>query len=255
MRQSYSCIQYMGATIYPRRIINNMVRHSRDGDAESANDRSDELEFLWRELVEEYTRRDLSFLQDRQHAISGIVDFLSTTYGDRCHFGIWTSCAVACLLWKVTPGGESYTIPNLPTWSWMSITGQIDLDYVVYLGNPETLIEWDDKASTHTMHIKYRVVAGNEVYDSMQAGGSDLIVETWPDVQTSSEIRVFTTVVSFPDDAERLYFLILGRGTNGNMMALVAISDEDIVYHRVGLAELRSSDIWLSKPRKEVLLK
>ncbi|KAI1773591.1 HET-domain-containing protein [Hypoxylon cercidicola] len=254
MRQSANCIQYTSATVHPRRIIRNAVRDGIGGDVESANDRSDELEFLWRELIEEYTRRDLTFPQDRQHAISGIVDFLSSTYGDKCNFGIWRSCAVACLLWKATPGRESYAIPDLPTWSWMSVTGQIDLDYVVYLDSPEALVEWDDEASIHVMHIKCCVVAGNEVYESMQAESSDLIVDTWADIQTSSDIRTLTTVLNFPVDAEGLYFLILGRGTNGNMTALVATSDEGTVYRRVGLAELRSSDIWLSKPRKDVLL-
>ncbi|KAI0165153.1 HET-domain-containing protein [Hypoxylon sp. FL1284] len=254
MSQSPSCIRYMSATIHPRRIISNKVRYGRDGDVESANDRSDELEFLWRELVEEYTRRDLSFPQDRQHAITGIVDFLSPTYRDKCHFGIWKSCAVACLLWKVTPGRESYAITDLPTWSWMSVTGQIDLDYLVYLDSPEAQIEWDAEASTHAMHIKCCVVPSDEVFGSMQAGGPDLIAETWADIHSSSGIEAFTTVVSFPGNAKDLYFLILGRGTNGNMTALVATSDQDAVYRRVGLAELRGSDMWLSKPRKDVLL-
>jgi Heterokaryon incompatibility protein (HET) len=55
--------------------------------------------YPWHMIVEEYTRRSLSFLHDRALAISGIAERIAEKTDDLYYAGLWRSCLVSQLAW------------------------------------------------------------------------------------------------------------------------------------------------------------
>jgi hypothetical protein len=94
------------------------------------------LEFnseLWRDIVKEYTSRELSDPKDRLLAISGIATALGDISKDSYLAGLWLNDFPTALLWEIAspfdPKPPNY---RAPSWSWASVDGlmafPIDLD-------------------------------------------------------------------------------------------------------------------------------
>ncbi|KAI1801261.1 HET-domain-containing protein [Daldinia bambusicola] len=257
MKRSWSAIDYELSTVYPRRIIDSVARNQAEENGLLVDTKGGDLDSIWREIVEQYTLRRLSYAEDRPLAISGVVDFLSTTFRDRCHFGVWESSPVTGLLWKTTlsyeeedeeEGEERRSVGGLPTWSWMSITGPVDLDCVVYFDRPEAVVEWDDDPSHSRLVISCLVLRGEEVHGSGTEGpNSKVLIDSWSDFSEGSAEYHF-----LPE--EECSFLVLARETNGHYLALVAACYGDNVYHRCGVAELNIPSDWQPRSREKIVM-
>ncbi|KAI1134393.1 HET-domain-containing protein [Hypoxylon sp. FL0543] len=247
MKKSWSCIDYQTSALHPRRIIDSVANNQALQKGLIVDTKGSDLEHIWREIVEQYTLRELGVIEDRPLAIGGVVDFLSSMFGDKCHFGVWESCPVVCLLWKTLPLEGRINLRGLPTWSWMSVTGAVDLDSLVYFDRPEGLVEWDAESSYAQLRISCCILEGEEVYRGMEETGSEVLVEAWSDFSEGEEEYIFLP-------SEDSYFLVLGRLTNGHSMALVASYEEGDVYHRSGLAELNVPGAWHARPREQITL-
>ncbi|KAI1416835.1 HET-domain-containing protein [Hypoxylon sp. FL1857] len=247
MKKSWSCIDYQTSAVHPRRIIDSVANKQALERGLIVDTKGGDLEHIWREIVEQYTLRVLGFYEDRPLAIGGVIDFLSNMFGDKCHFGVWESCPVVCLLWKTLPLEERINIRGLPTWSWMSLTGPVDLDSLVYFDKPEGLVDWDGEDSYARLRISCCILKGEEVYSGTGETGSEILIEAWSDFSEGE-----AEYISLP--SEDSYFLILCRLTNGHSLALVASYEEGDAYHRSGLAELNVPDGWRAKPREQIIL-
>lgn len=217
------------------------------------------LEFRWPGLVDQYTRRVLGEVGDRPHAIAGVVAALEGVTGDKCVYGVWRSCAVACLLWAVVDGEgaeEVVRVPgggggDLPTWSWMSVTAPVELDRVQYMKVPEAVVDWggaggDDK----TLCMSCRVLEENEVI-----GPAPLLVYSMLDVGKVASAPPSPSDWIRPPVKEPIFFLVIARQIDKTFLAVLATSAGGGVYHRRGLAELKSSSVISSKPRERIYLK
>ena len=90
---------------------------------------------LWKRVVEQYTKMDLTHAQDRLVALSGIAQMLTREMHnkgiqDRCIAGLWLKGFASQLLWHVNEGQGKDPQPlkdvrpcsyRAPTWSWASI--------------------------------------------------------------------------------------------------------------------------------------
>ena len=101
---------------------------------------------LWKDMVELYSQRDLTFETDKLIAIAGVTKRISTVSQDEYCAGLWRKDLLAQLLWNTSyglkaSGDEAVRVKrgNLPTWSWASVDGKIsyffspigDCEYVV----------------------------------------------------------------------------------------------------------------------------
>ncbi|KAH7397060.1 hypothetical protein BKA66DRAFT_231698 [Pyrenochaeta sp. MPI-SDFR-AT-0127] len=83
---------------------------------------------MWTEVVEHYSRRHISFHQDRLPAISSLASFYEEAAG-RYLAGLWESHLPECLLWwtdrghRPEPSNSSMSYP--PSWSWASTEGAV----------------------------------------------------------------------------------------------------------------------------------
>jgi hypothetical protein len=90
----------------------------------------EELWSLWRQLVKQYTRRELTFPDDKLPALAGLADkFRAAGAGDYVH-GLWEDSIEKDMLWY----NLGYNISELrprkgPSWSWISAAdGGIEWD-------------------------------------------------------------------------------------------------------------------------------
>lgn len=87
----------------------------------------------WATLVQEYSRRNLTFQTDKLPAISGLAAVISQALGHEFHYGIWKHKAHHMLMWKHVgqkhEHGMSFSRQNssrAPTWSWASVDGGVE---------------------------------------------------------------------------------------------------------------------------------
>jgi hypothetical protein len=78
---------------------------------------------LWRSIVEEYTKRGLTFDKDKLPALSGVAKTFQPKMG--AYFArIWENDLPLGLLWKLPEKedrGKRASNPILPSWSWASV--------------------------------------------------------------------------------------------------------------------------------------
>ncbi|KAI5921527.1 heterokaryon incompatibility protein-domain-containing protein [Camillea tinctor] len=247
---SKTCIRYdRMSRMKPRRLVNRHVKI----DGRSINDIEDSLSSIWPEVVEEYTSRDLSFAEDRPLAAGGVIDFLSGIFHDKCYFGVWASCPIACLLWQKTYSGrESVAIPGLPTWSWMSITGQVDLYHMILLGNHngEANVEFDEDPSHQRIFLTCCVVREEDVREARD------VTEFHPDHSEMESRGMIAVAAAASDDGgfQDLFLLVLTKTTDRKLLAVIATHEGSNTYRRWGLMEIKNPDRWLSNPKRKVVL-
>lgn len=272
-----TCVRYdLTSRMRPRRLV---TRHLKI-EGVSLDDVADRLADVWPQVVEEYTSRELSFpLEDRPLAVRGVIDFLSAAFGgDTCRFGVWASCPVACLLWQKTivhgnGGGswESVRIPRLPTWSWMSVTGQVDLYHMILLGNHRGLaqVEFDDEKKEqqhqkqqqqqqpHNEHHQLFITCHMLMEEEVRQAGD--ITEFRPDLTVlGSRIdQEGKVIVAGSDKDEGCSLLVLASTTDRKLVAIAATSASENgndTYQRRGLVEIKYRDKWLSNAQRRVVL-
>jgi len=93
---------------------------------------------LWRRLIQDYTRRDLTDGRDKLIAVEGITRRMGKLLNDKCHAGIWTADAIRSLLWFVEPSCNSLlqsrvtrndalsSVFDAPSWSWAKVKGPVE---------------------------------------------------------------------------------------------------------------------------------
>jgi hypothetical protein len=102
---------------------------------------------IWKNFVQNYTRRKLTVPSDRLPAIVGISQKFKDAWSDEYCAGIWKRQFIPSLTWRriesVEGPGAQYWPPlseyRAPSWSWASIEGPIEFDYRFDLGNARGL--------------------------------------------------------------------------------------------------------------------
>jgi len=86
------------------------------------------LAVTWSHIVQDYTRRRLTFGEDKLPAISGIAKhMLRTRPGDTYLAGIWRNDMPVFLLWAPTNNARRPASYRAPSWSWASVDGQVSI--------------------------------------------------------------------------------------------------------------------------------
>jgi hypothetical protein len=81
---------------------------------------------IWYALVEEYTKRNLTFKDDRLLAISGLADRFEGDGKQTYLAGLWQAQLPLSLLWKCVKPERQPEVQRAPSWSWASIDGPVD---------------------------------------------------------------------------------------------------------------------------------
>lgn len=116
----------------------------------------------WYSLVENYTSRKLTKLDDIFPALSGVVSEVTKLISDEYIAGLWKSCLHVGLLWQskgVNWGGlPRPTVKRAPSWSWAAVDGPIS--YLSSSRIRHTKVNF----SAITIHDAYCAIFGQNPY-------------------------------------------------------------------------------------------
>lgn len=106
----------------------------------------------WYELVSAYSGREMTYRIDRIRALAGIIELISKKTNMINVAGLWETTLAFDLLWAPTncqrlPPGP----PVAPSWSWASVSGQVDSLLTSFRGAHE---EVDEETRGGVIHIK-----------------------------------------------------------------------------------------------------
>jgi hypothetical protein len=131
--------QSIGQTFYRRktgskRLPVNVFIYKKSGK----KDKKVKLQVdLWKSIIEDYSRRNITFRQDRMSALAGVAKELETVWKDTYIAGLWEKCLISHLGWHRSGKMKSNSKPPLdleeylgPTWSWVSFDGPVLFDVI-----------------------------------------------------------------------------------------------------------------------------
>ncbi|KAE8343866.1 heterokaryon incompatibility protein-domain-containing protein [Aspergillus arachidicola] len=115
---------------------------------------------LWRNVVEEYTRRRFTRGSDRIIALCGFVERIEAALHDKYDLGIWHKDALRCLVWSTQePEVRRQADIDAPSWSWQQT--RVPIDYQLPPGHLTPKIEYKAKVeSVETKRLEYNIFTG-----------------------------------------------------------------------------------------------
>jgi hypothetical protein len=182
----------------------------------------------WRELVEEYTSRVLSYPSDRLTAISGLAARFQTGWPDATYMtGIWREDP-ASLAWHVDyfPSRKSKSrIEKCPSWSWGSIETPVHFQQYPLKEEHITIISWNKEQGILEVRAPLLEFSSKSIAEekrSMRILPHEL-KEMLPDIDMSWA------------EGENYYLLAAGTHKEGTpCLVLRAIEGRPGAYERVG---------------------
>lgn len=112
----------MESALYP--VLNNLGSALRVCLQHTSDDRS--MRQMWREIVNSYSVRKLTRIDDKLPALSGIAGLLEERSGDTYCAGLWEKSLPFDLLWRCDQSGNlQIEKTRSPSWSWISVNGAV----------------------------------------------------------------------------------------------------------------------------------
>lgn len=112
----------MESTLYP--VMNNLGSALRICLKQTSDDRS--MRQMWREIVNSYSVRELTRINDKLPALSGIAGLFKDCSSDTYCAGLWEKSLPFDLLWRCDQSGNLQPKKTRsPSWSWISVDGAV----------------------------------------------------------------------------------------------------------------------------------
>ncbi|KND92074.1 hypothetical protein TOPH_03546, partial [Tolypocladium ophioglossoides CBS 100239] len=97
----------------------------------------------WSQIIKEYSKRDFTFTTDKLPALAGIAKSFTGQAAARYLCGLWEEQLEQCFFWRLTEPPRSRPTGQMPTWSWASVSGNVDcwqssIENVEFLGSDVT---------------------------------------------------------------------------------------------------------------------
>ncbi|KAK0106224.1 hypothetical protein ONS96_003867 [Cadophora gregata f. sp. sojae] len=215
----------------------------------------------WYDILYDYTRRDLTFSNDKLVAISGIASIVGTCIQDEYYAGLWRHDMPRALLWSPY---EEETLPKAPhksslppiyrapSWSWAAVESPISCFLCrERLPNPPI---------AEVLDVGTKLV-GEDVYGQVSEGR--LVIrgpvkravvgvksEVWPEQPLlrmegweEGDITHGVFDLEWLDEGTEVWCLQI---TAAYGLMLVKVGGEEDVFSRIGVFHLRHT--WLSSP-------
>lgn len=98
----------------------------------------------WWDWVEDYSRRELTFLKDKYAAFAGITDFYQMSRSETIILGLRKKALSVDLMWIPQGPAVKSKLPDVPSWSWFSITRPVKR-FTLHPGSgPSAWPLWDE---------------------------------------------------------------------------------------------------------------
>jgi hypothetical protein len=150
----WECLEMDASEVFPDGMPKQVVGRFKDLDPRSAGQRARaesglESEPLvntlavWSKIVGQYTRCSLTMAKDKMVALSALARQVQAQLGPEVRYvaGIWDKFVATQLFWQVSGDARRPAEYRAPSWSWMSVDGQISIEHVYQLNQREVVLE------------------------------------------------------------------------------------------------------------------
>jgi Heterokaryon incompatibility protein (HET) len=152
--------------------LNGMMEHIEQTSRDSNND-PDVLWNAWKQLIGNYSARDLSIATDKLPAVSGLASRFSRLWGCAYYAGLWECMLVEGLNWYVfEPLAFRLEEYCAPSWSWASAIGAIVWEY-----DDKDDTQEEDNPVNSTRIIECKVKLANDAAKFSQVTDGSLRIE------------------------------------------------------------------------------
>jgi hypothetical protein len=204
--------------------------------------------YTWIRLIGNYSRRNITKLQDKLVAISGVAKYLQASIQADYLAGLWNTDSPLQLMWRVpvTSEPQAARVPVFvaPTWSWASIHGAIDIEeqisnslvssFMIDILEVNIVLKTGDKfGDILSGKLKLR-----GWLRSFELHGSD--TNYWYFKYQGDYARIFCDNKQVENEGEWCCLPILGRRTEGSAgksfgLMLDSTGSSPYEYRRVGI--------------------
>ncbi|KNG52725.1 pin domain-like protein [Stemphylium lycopersici] len=210
---------------------------------------SDRVFFHWSDLVNSYSRCELTNESDRLIALSGLVQIFQDFTGDEYLAGLWRQNLREHLAWNTTtlaPGSVSRSMH--PSWSWASVTGPISTYEAVQESRQHFAIV-DVQMQSSKLDSDDHAISGSIMINGIMLQATCYLTE-----ERSGNVRISSLLADFPmftdvldhgiENGSTVACLVMGTrpkesrtrviDTNMSLMLLASVSSQPNTYRRIG---------------------
>lgn len=210
---------------------------------------SDRVFFHWSDLVNSYSRCELTNESDRLIALSGLVQIFQDFTGDEYLAGLWRQNLREHLAWNTTtlaPGSVSRSMH--PSWSWASVTGPISTYEAVHESRQHFAIV-DVQMQSSKLDSDDHAISGSIMINGIMLQATCYLTE-----ERSGNVRISSLLADFPmftdvldhgiENGSTVACLVMGTrpkesrtrviDTNMSLMLLASVSSQPNTYRRIG---------------------
>lgn len=103
---------------------------------EASNGNQQQMKNVWKDIVQLYTKKFMTYKTDRLPAASGLIKRLQQTNAGECFAGMWRKHLAEHMTWQVDTSGQKnrhtrHETYVAPTWSWASVNVNVKMSFVV----------------------------------------------------------------------------------------------------------------------------
>jgi hypothetical protein len=183
---------------------------------------------LWKSIIEDYSRRNLSFREDRLPALAGIVSQLQQFWGDTYLAGLWKSCFIAHMGWYRTARAKAMSCSGsylALIWSWASFTDAVKFDII-------------DVTDAEVLDIVVIPLAPDAPFGQVQSGyvqirGTAVKSEYSKPKQRFPGFDIVMDYKTGLGESDEVLYLLLGS-SNRKEIGLLLLGNQDNTYKRIG---------------------
>lgn len=187
---------------------------------------------LWLTIVQDYSRRSLSFREDQLPALAGVATELNSMWKDSYYAGMWGRCLVQHLGWYRATSVYPLDGATPPSWSWTATFGPV---WIKSVNAPSAQV------LDCSVDLRWRSVPFGPVDEGRLVLIANVLftkrVQFNQDYTRCTLGRVIFDFSPDNQDHERFCYAQLGQGTPGNQQSIVALilRKDRNSYKRVGI--------------------
>lgn len=202
---------------------------------------------LWISIVEDYSRRNLSFREDRLPALAGVAKELQTVWKDTYIAGLWEKCLIAHLGWHragriKSPSNSSLDSKEYlaPTWSWVSFNGPVLFD-AIEVGDKWASLD----RNAQLMGYEITPITTDAPLGRLQKGHIEIHAATAKVTHPpSKQVLTFWEISMDKIDTSgtnTVLYALLGFTKRGRAVGLMLMAAETAKYKRIGQFKSKES--------------
>ncbi|UNI17737.1 hypothetical protein JDV02_004059 [Purpureocillium takamizusanense] len=209
----------------------------------------------WGTVVDEYSKRELTFGTDKLPALAGVAHAFDDSHGDLGRYccGMWERDLQECFFWRSTTT-RSRPSSHMPSWSWASVSGNVECwslgsemvqfkDVLVsYVGNPcmgdvqEARVILRGPLARATLHCRngsYKIQVG----DQWSAFDTDHRLDSADGLAVTHGMPAFCLVFGQGTSSSRAPGQdVLWEREYACFLVLLCVNESDHVYRRIGIS-------------------